>query len=143
MYCPWFLPGSEEARRLVFWDPTGREGLLDVEPEDCDLIVFVVKYKEGFCLTADAVERASEEADGWYSFIEFWQNDDPFEVIGEAVPSCARLARVDQELRWVFDSAEAAEYWALRVADDGLAVKRRYSATLKPTALEELSDPMS
>ena len=120
-------PGRSEVARLVFRGPSDSEGLLDVPPEDCSLIVSVLDTFDGrYILTAEAVENHSGSSDGWYSFLEgFAYGEDAFAKIGEDVPACAAWLAADGLFRWHFDTAVDAVYWGVRFAVDGLSATRR------------------
>lgn len=101
-----------------------RHGLLDVEPQNCELRVFARKYDEcdgfaGFYLDARAVDLTEQGSDCWYDFIGFASDPAVFEVLGVEQPSCADYDGVV----WVFDTMADALHWARRFAEEGLCVE--------------------
>lgn len=101
-----------------------RHGLLDVEPQNCELRVFARRYDEcdefsGFYLHAQAVDLEHDCSDCWYDFIGFSSDREVFEVLGVEPPSCAK----HDGGTWVFETAADALHWARRFAEEGLCVE--------------------
>lgn len=64
------------SRSLVFFDPSGRQGLLDVQPEHCELRVTAIRLGAGrWRLAAEAFNIINGGSDGWYDFLENYQHN--------------------------------------------------------------------
>lgn len=105
----------------VVFKANADQGLLDVDPADCQLRVIIKKNDEGrYYFDAEVVDVANGGSDAWYAFMDFACCPDAFEAIGFDVPSCARFDGAS----WSFDSLLAAIVWAKHFAMNGLGVEQ-------------------
>ena len=125
-----------EVARVVF-AANEHQGLLDVPPALCDLVVHVIHEKGEYFLSAEATTNYEiEGSDGWYDFIELCNDQEVFEAIGITVPLSAWFASDSQ---WRFASCETAIDVAKVMATQCLGVELKFSAICKPNGELDLS----
>lgn len=123
---------SCEAARIVCWDPTNEQGLLDIAAEDCELIVSAIRRGDGrYHLTAEAFCTQDGGSDGWYAFLEGYSYNR--DGIPAGTPGVTWEGFTGQGYGWAFDNVEDAISWGTHWAVACLGAVRKYTARCKPS----------
>ncbi len=127
-----------EVARVVF-HANEHQGLLDVPPALCDLVVHVIHENGEYFLSAEATTNYEiEGSDGWYDFDGLCHDSEVFEAIGIEVPDSAWMI-VGIDSGWRFGDMETAIDAAKIMATQCLGVELKFTAICKPDGSLDLS----